>query len=311
MAKRKNWPAEARRVVELFLTGRAAGTATAYRQDLRRFARFLAKRGPAAVRSAVRELIRAGHGNATELAERFKGEMRRVSSTATVNRRLSTLRSLTATAQAIGAIDWTLAIKPMRATAYRDTRGPGRPAVQRMLKAAKRPGGAKAARDMALIGLLYGMALRREEVVELNVENVDLDRPAVSIVGKGRTEREWLDVPLEVQEAIATWLTFNGGDGDDPLFVTWSRAADPQARLTGNGLYALIRALGAAVGVKATPHGLRHTAITDAILMGKTLPDVAKFSRHRNLRTLQTYYDQLAGTALEISTALVAGLDWN
>jgi integrase/recombinase XerC len=57
----------------------------------------------------------------------------------------------------------------------------------------------------------------------------------------------------------------------------------------------IIRDLGAAVGVHVWPHGLRHTAITQAIdaANGLIIDLVRQFSRHRSLNTLLIYRDEL------------------
>lgn len=84
--------------------------------------------------------------------------------------------------------------------------------------------------------------------------------------------------------------------------------AHPHERLTADGLYCIVMRLAQAAGCKASPHGLRHTAITDAILMQHSLADVQKFSRHTDLRTLQLYYDRVRGVAKDIATDIVSGL---
>jgi integrase/recombinase XerC len=55
------------------------------------------------------------------------------------------------------------------------------------------------------------------------------------------------------------------------------------------------------------PHGLRHAAITHALdVAGGDVRRVAKFSRHRDLRTLTIYDDNRTDLAGEVA-ALVAG----
>lgn len=305
MAKRKSkkTSADAKRLLEIFLTGKRRRTAQAYRTDLRRFADFL---GAKSTDDAVAELIAGGNGRAYELTSLYRSHLRERSAASTVNRRLATLRSLTATARNLGIISWSVLIKPLPSQPLRDSTGPGRTNVRKMIEFAKATGGEKGYRDTAILYLLYGIALRRGEVVELDVENVDMERPAISVLGKGRDEREWLDMPLLVAEAVAAWMSQRGWD-DGPLFHALSRAHG-RRRLGETGLYYLVATIGEAVGCRATPHGLRHTAITDAILLGHNLADVRKFSRHANLNTLQIYYDRVRGVAMDIANDVVNGL---
>ena len=59
---------------------------------------------------------------------------------------------------------------------------------------------------------------------------------------------------------------------------------------------AVERDLGAAAGVHVRPHGIRHTAITQAIDIaarkGLSIDVVRQFSRHRSIGTLMIYRDQ-------------------
>lgn len=305
--------------MEVFAKGRSDKTMRAYRMDLDRFAAWMVDAPPIRPAdwpaadvgrrrrgAAVMRLLAAGPDRAYAMAGLFRAHLRLCSPASTANRRLSCLRSVVKTAAAMGVVDWRLIVRPLAARTARDTRGPGKSAVRMMMHEAAAAGGLKGVRDVAILFLLYGLALRREEVVELDAENVDLKRPAVSVMGKGRDEREWLDLPMRAAETMAAWMAMRGTE-DGPLFMTLSRAMNGE-RLGACGLYTLIVKLGKAVGAKATPHGIRHTAITDAILAGHPLPDVAKFSRHRDLRTLQAYYDEVDGTATEIAEGILQGM---
>ena len=63
-------------------------------------------------------------------------------------------------------------------------------------------------------------------------------------------------------------------------------------RLSGMGLYLVVRQLGERAGIRVRPHGLRHAAITRALdLTGGDLRSVQRFSRHKDVRLLQRYDD--------------------
>jgi integrase/recombinase XerC len=76
-----------------------------------------------------------------------------------------------------------------------------------------------------------------------------------------------------------------------PLFLGLDRAHGGH-RLSDTSIYRIIRNLGKRAGLRARPHGLRHTAITDALDMtGGEVKKVQRFSRHKNLQTLLLYDD--------------------
>ncbi len=86
-----------------------------------------------------------------------------------------------------------------------------------------------------------------------------------------------------------------------PLFLNFDRAKKGR-RLTGAGIYALVRKLGRSVGVDVWPHGLRHTAITEALdLTEGDVRAVQRFSRHRDMRVLTVYDDNRTDLAGEVA----------
>jgi integrase/recombinase XerC len=274
-------------IVEAFLSGRGERTTRAYRQDLEDFARFAAAKDAP---TACAWLLSRGHGPANRLGLAYRAALREKGlSPATINRRLAALRSLTKLARLVGAIDWALEVPNLPSEAYRDTRGPGVAAIRAMLDGAP-------PREAALLHLLYDLGLRRAEVVALDVADLELSRQTVFVQGKGRLEKAPLALPPAACEALAAWLDVRG-DAPGPLFINFDRAGKgEERRLSATSLYRIVRERAERVGVRATPHGLRHTAITEACKAaaeaGIGLEEVMDFSRHRNVGTLLRYRDR-------------------
>jgi integrase/recombinase XerC len=192
-------------------------------------------------------------------------------------------------ARVVGLIPWDLEVEGEKAVAYRDTRGPGLEGVRLLLSGLGDR--KKDVRDRAIIRLLYDRGLRRGEAARLDVEDVDLEGYTIAVMGKGRAEKEILTIPEETRDSLAAWIKLLGA-ASGPLFVNLDRGGRPGGRITGRGIYEVIRQLGARVGVKVRPHGLRHAAITEALnlLPGNTRA-VQRFSRHSNLDTVMLYDD--------------------
>lgn len=69
----------------------------------------------------------------------------------------------------------------------------------------------------------------------------------------------------------------------------------------------LARAAGATSKVR--PHGLRHTAITEALkATGGDLTKTRDFSRHKDIRTVGIYNDNRENHGLEVATGVAAGV---
>jgi integrase/recombinase XerC len=278
----------AARLVSAFLAGRNARTMQAYSKDLEDFRAFL---GADDVAAAAAALLGGGHGEANALALTYKAHLTdRGLAAATINRRLAALRSLVKLARVLGRIAWMLEVQNAKAQPYRDTRGPGRSGFRAMLGNLG-DDGPKTRRDRAILRLLYERGLRRGEVVALDLEDVDLAARTIAVLGKGRTAKEPLTIAPSTAAALAAWIEVRGKH-PGPLFEPLDHAHRGRTRLTGAGVYEVVRELGLAVGLHVRPHGLRHAGITEALERTRgNLRAVQRFSRHRDLRLLLVYDD--------------------
>lgn len=290
-------------LVESFLAGRSARTLEGYRADLGDFARHLGEDSPEA---AARRLLAHGKGRANETAHAYRADLvARGLAPATVNRRLAAVRSLVKVARLFGVVDFTLDVESVKSQPYRDTRGPGRVGVRLLLDELASRTDAKAVRDLALVRLLYDLGLRRGEAVSLDLADVDLAAGTVSVIGKGRTEREALTLPEPTKAALADWVAVRGPEAG-PLFTNLDRAGKG-SRLTGRSVARVLAAAGAAVGLRVRPHGLRHAAITEALdATDGNVRAVQRFSRHRDLRVLSRYDDARQDLGGEVARLVAA-----
>lgn len=280
-----------------FLSGKSPKTIEAYKRDLEDFRQFL---GADDRNQAARIFLSGGLHKANHTALKYKNHLtddKKLQPT-TVNRKLAALRSLTDMAYTLGMINWKVRVKNQKvSTASRDTRGPGKTGVQKLQEEVSRRTDAKGLRDKVILHLLYDVALRRAEVVELDLEDVDLERGTLRILGKGRLQKETLSLPTRTKKILSDWLAVRG-DIEGPLFINFHH--DPRIqgkRLSATSLYRIIRDLGTQTGQKVRPHGLRHTAISEAVrkvqAVGMDVTKVLQFSRHKDLKTLQVYIDQV------------------
>jgi integrase/recombinase XerC len=277
-----------------------AKTARTYISDYRDFARFLGAPGP---QEAIEALISMGQGEANGVALRYRVHMAdRKLAPGTVARRLVALRSAAKAARRIGRINWGLDVPGPKPEPYRDTRGPGREGWRSMLVSARANATLKGKRDLAIVRLLHDLALRRGEVVSLNVADLDLAAGTVGVIGKGKLVASRLTLSRQARDAIADWLSVRPL-GSPALFVRVDRGSgDDPGRLTGEAVRQLVAQIGAKAGLSRVPrpHGLRHQAITSALDSGRDVREVRKFSRHAKLDTVLVYDDARRDVAGEI-----------
>ncbi len=144
----------------------------------------------------------------------------------------------------------------------------------------------QAARDVALMSLLYGCGLRIGEALSLTRRQIPRGE-AMTITGKGRKERL---VPLlpAVVEAVQAYLKLcphhPGPDG--PLFVgARGKALNPGV------VQRQMRLMRARLGLPdtATPHALRHSFATHLLAGGGDLRTIQELLGHSSLSTTQRY----------------------
>jgi integrase/recombinase XerC len=156
-----------------------------------------------------------------------------------------------------------------------------------------------AARDAALLTLLYGAGLRISEALSLKRGDVPLG-DALTILGKGRKERMVPVLPI-VREALdhyAARIPFAGAK-DAPLFL--SRRGKAMSAREAQSLMQRIRsALG--LSERATPHALRHSFATHLLAGGGDLRSVQELLGHASLSTTQTYTKVETSQLLETYT---------
>jgi integrase/recombinase XerC len=275
-------------VLSAFLEGRTATTLRAYRTDLADFAAFLTQ--PSATLAAA-QLLESLPGEANRLVLGYRAHLRaRGLTPATVNRRLAAIRSLTKLARLLGITSWAIEVPNLPSEAYRDTRGPGRDVIKQMLLASK-----NAPREHAILHLLYDLGLRRGEVCALDLSDLELSRRTIFVLGKGRLEKIPLTLAAPTALALADWVSVRGTE-PGPLFTNRDRAKKGSARLSTQSIYRIVQHYASQLGIRAAPHGLRHTAITEAcraaVTAGIGLEEVLDFSRHKNVSVLMVYRDR-------------------
>lgn len=284
------------------LSGRKANTLRAYQSDLVDFAGFLGSASAAAALDTLTSFS-PGVANATALAYRAH-LMQRKLAPATIGRRLAALKSACKVARLLGRIAWSLEIESPAAETYRDTTGPGSDGWRSILATSRADETPRGRRNLAIVRLLHDCALRRAEVLALDLSDFEPARGRVWIVGKGKTSRASISLPAPTRAALEAWVSTRG-DQPGPMFCPITRdVADAGRRLTGESVRLIVADLGRRAGLSRVvrPHGLRHQAITAALDATRgDVRSVRKFSRHAKLETLITYDDNRADLAGDVA----------
>ncbi len=147
-------------------------------------------------------------------------------------------------------------------------------------------------RIKAILSLLTLQGLRQIEVIRLDVTDLDLVAKTALIRGKGRDDKELIDLHPITVKTLQNYLLSNK-IADGALFVSNSNHAK-NTRLTTRTIRRLVKDVFTQVGIDKNTHGLRHYFTTQLIKTYKSdLLEVARYTRHRSLEMLQVYDDSI------------------
>lgn len=154
-----------------------------------------------------------------------------------------------------------------------------------------------AARDTALLTLLYGAGLRISEALALKRSDLPL-ADTLRVTGKGRKERlvPLLPVIREAIDRYAGLIPFAGEPGG-PLFVARRGGA-----MSPREAQSLMQNLRGRLGLPetATPHALRHSFASHILAGGADLRSVQELLGHASLSTTQIYTAIDAAKMMEV-----------
>lgn len=301
-------PALKQELLTSFLeTKHSANTRRAYEKDLRLFFGAIAPERELN-EILIWEFLSLPTPKAVQIVLYFKArEKARGLADATIERRVSAVKALVSHARVIGLTTITLEdVRSAKIERYRDTTGVGIVTYRQILQAVD-TSTLKGKRDFAILLLLWGNALRRNEVTGCDICDLDRANRRLRILGKGKSRQEWVGLGRDATDAIVDWLDARGETSPvAPLFVGLDRGHTP-GRLNGSSIYRIVRSYSQAAGIEKmmSPHRVRHSAITAALdASDSDYRKVQRLSRHADIRTLQIYDDNRQGHQQEMTELL-------
>lgn len=264
-----NDPVEAFLRYQAVERGASAHTLRGYRTDLRQFRRFLATRHISQLAHVDARLLRQ------YLARLYEAGLSRAS----IARKLAAIRSCLAFLSRRGR----LAKNPAREVV--PPRLPKRLVsflpIDEATVLLEHPA---AARDRAILEMLYATGARVAELCGLDLGDLDRAGDTIRVRGKGAKERV-IPVGDAALRALDAYLRARG-NADGPLFENVRGG-----RLTVRSVHRVVKARSRAAGLtrRVTPHTLRHTFATHMLDAGADLRLIQDLLGHSRLSTTQRY----------------------
>ena len=143
-------------------------------------------------------------------------------------------------------------------------------------------------RDHVMFELLYSSGLRVSELISLKFEDINLEAGFLRVLGKGSKERI---VPLHMRaaERLKSYIGLQRAEilkrkRSPYLFIT--RRGGPMTR---QRFWQIIKGFGKKLGIKISPHTMRHSFATHLLEGGADLRSLQKMLGHSDISTTQIY----------------------
>jgi integrase/recombinase XerC len=267
---------------------KSAHTIKGYLSDLRRFARWFEQtNGYALSPEGITAIDVRQYRQYLQTVKNYKA--------ATINRRLSAIRTYTQWALDKGQINFNPVENVQGITQQEEAPRWLDKREQRALlrqvslnhNAAETPAALQqAVRDQLILVLLLNTGLRVSELCQVQLGDLEISERKGSLQvrqGKGGKARE---IPLNkaCRQALADWFAQRPEAASSHLLI-----GKRGGRLKARGVERVIEGLGRQSGVEVTPHVLRHTFAKSLVDAGVTLEKVAMLLGHSNLNTTRIY----------------------
>jgi site-specific recombinase XerD len=144
-------------------------------------------------------------------------------------------------------------------------------------------------RDRGVLLLLARLGLRRSDVVDLTLSDLDWEKALVRVVGKSGREA-YLPLPQDAGDAILAYVENQRPEStSDKVFL---RSMSPPEPLTPNIVSGIVYWAIHRAGIPSPSRGchlLRHSAATRWLRDGLSMEEIGVLLRHRHLETTEIY----------------------
>ena len=144
-------------------------------------------------------------------------------------------------------------------------------------------------RDKLVIEMFYSTGVRRRELIEIRMRDIDLQEGLLKVLGKRNKERSIPLLPSVIEtlkKYIVERTTVESNDSEGYLFLTGNGV-----KMNETFVYRLINNYfrGVSSKVKKSPHILRHSFATHLLNQGANLNAVKELLGHSSLAATQIY----------------------
>jgi len=259
-------------------------TVTAYKTDLMSFMEFyehqygennISKSNYAQIRSWIIDLVEKGVSNRT------------------INRKISSLKSYYKFLLRSEQIEKSPLVKHQALKTSKKIQIPFSDLeIDSVLRDLMGPGDFKSIRDRLIVELFYATGIRRIELVNLKLSDIDVSKQLVKVLGKRNKER-YIPLIPSLLTTLEQYLVLRSEavvDVENPFLLLTEKGVKIYETL----VYRIINSYFSKVSskIKRSPHILRHSFATHLLNEGADLNAVKELLGHSSLAATQVYTNQ-------------------
>lgn len=216
----------------------------------------------------------------------------------TINRKIASINSFLGWLYKEGNVERELSIKPIKNKETKQYKGLEDSELRKLRAEIHRSGNKM---HIAIVEILLGTGIRVSELVYLKLSHIEISerKGRIVVLGKGNAVRT---VPLnkDIRKAITEYLKERRKSVDEHLFI------GQRGALKRNAINLILKKYGSRVGVKITPHKLRHTLGYKLVREGKPITTIQEILGHDNIQTTNIYTLTTERDKIEA----LEGLEW-
>ncbi len=153
-------------------------------------------------------------------------------------------------------------------------------------------------RNKLMVELLYSTGMRRSELINLKVTDLDLTNGTIKVLGKRNKER-YLPLIKSVRKSVNDYIPIRAGIGPKEPFIFLTlkgkKTYDTLVYRTINNYFSKVSSK-----VKKSPHIIRHSFATHLLNEGADLNAIKELLGHSSLASTQIYTHSSLGKLKEV-----------
>lgn len=162
--------------------------------------------------------------------------------------------------------------------------------IQRVRDLIKQEKGFVAIRDLVIIELLYSLGLRRSELCNIQLRDVDFSNSVIKVIGKGNKAR-FIPILSSVVELLSHYIKERVGFCSDKKKIDFLLVDNKGSKVSEMFVYRLINLYFSNVTSKdkKSPHMLRHSFATHLLEGGADMNSIKELMGHESLSSTEIY----------------------